>query len=219
MMENYFGPLCAGKPEKTKCGLRPEVQLALLSFLWVKSLKIKQRQQVLTQASVLFSGTDNTPFNGREVGQKVNWELPLSCPRFFCINTRAYFLFLSISLAQSVLWFLLPPPGVRACRAAKVPSASSVNWPLHHGTQCLPLWVQVIPSTGVGILLSLSVLRLNLCPKPLWIFFLISGSFYEWYHLGGNTLILMEDSFVKGGCRFWGKAHISAHMALAVLIC
>lgn len=37
-MENYLGPLCTGKPEKTKRGLRPEVQLALFSFLWWKSL-------------------------------------------------------------------------------------------------------------------------------------------------------------------------------------
>ena len=60
-MENL--PLYTGKPEKTKRGLRSEVQMALLSFLWWKSLKIKQRQQVLTQASFLFHGTGITPFS------------------------------------------------------------------------------------------------------------------------------------------------------------
>ena len=158
-MENL--PLYTGKPEKTKRGLRSEVQMALLSFLWCKSLKIKQRQQVLTQASFLFRGTDITPFSVSRTEGKLRVVFVLN-------QHQPWFSFFQLGWHRCYCDSL--PPELRDRRVAKILPASSVSKPSQQGLHTFPHQTQAVPSAGTGTGLTPWVWRVNVDTKALWIF-------------------------------------------------
>ena len=199
-MENL--PLYTGKPEKTKRDLRSEVQMALLSFLWCKSLKIKQRQQVLTQASFLFRGTDITPFSVSRTEGKLRVVFVLN-------QHQPWFSFFQLGWHRCYCDSL--PPELRDRRVAKILPASSVSKPSQHGTYSRdstpsPARHKLFPLLEQEPGWPLECQESTSTPKHCEFSFLfLPGSLPEQHHLGGDALI-PEDSVVNGVCRFWRKS-------------
>ena len=210
-MENL--PLYTGKPEKTKRDLRSEVQMALLSFLWCKSLKIKQRQQVLTQASFLFRGTDITPFSVSRTEGKLRVVFVLN-------QHQPWFSFFQLGWHRCYCDSL--PPELRDRRVAKILPASSVSKPSQHGTYSRdstpsPARHKLFPllEQEPGWPLESQRRHQSIVNFPFSSFLGPSLSSIIWEAMLWSRKTALWTEFAD----FDGKACISAHIALALLAC